>query len=59
MKYLLPLAEKDINRKQEDSSFIYHVKLQIGSPLKPRKGGGVKVVSGQKGFIELFEQRII
>ena len=52
MKYSLPLAEKDINRKQEDSSFIYHVKLQIGSPLKPRKGGGgVKVVWGAKGFI--------
>ena len=51
MKYSLPLAEKDINRKQEDSSFIYHVKLQIGSPLKPWKGGRVKLVWGAKGFI--------
>ena len=51
MKYSLPLAEKDINRKQEDPSFIYHVKLQIGSPLKPWKGGRVKLVWGAKGFI--------
>ena len=51
MKYSLPLDEKDINRKQENPSFIYHVKLQIGSPLKPRKGGGGKAVWGAKGFI--------
>ena len=51
MKYSLPLDEKDINRKQKNLSFIYHVKLQIGSPLKPWKGGRVKLVWGAKGFI--------